>query len=68
MLSKEEQMLEECKSQRKRAYTYMVPLLNLYNKPTVKEDAPVSYAIVTEITNKRCEAEAKKNQYNLRSN
>jgi len=61
-------MLEECKIQRQKAYTYMIPLLNLYNKPTVKEDAPLSYSIVTEVTNKKCEAEAKKNRYYLRSN
>lgn len=68
MLSKEEQLLEECKKGKIRSYTYMIPILDKF-APTI--DRAVSqpiYVLNVESVDTSCRAEARGNRNNLRSN
>ncbi|TGN19782.1 hypothetical protein EHS15_08000 [Leptospira idonii] len=68
MLSREEQISEECEKQRQRSYLYMMTLLERVPITTDKSTAQTIYVLNTESYDIRCRSEARKNRYNLRSN
>lgn len=67
-LSREEQLLEECETNRKNAYLYMMPILQRHTTSGATEANSLVWIGNTEVAYKKCVSESKKNQYNLRSN
>lgn len=67
-LSREKQLLEECETNRKNAYLYMLPILQRHTTSGATETNTLIWVGNAEIAYKKCVSESKKNQYNLRSN
>ncbi|MCZ8155545.1 MAG: hypothetical protein O9264_05475 [Leptospira sp.] len=68
MLSNEENIREECEDQRNRAYLYMIPILDRYAASINRDQSQAIYVANTELVARKCNAEAKKNKYDLRTN
>jgi len=68
MLSNETQLLEECKAQKTRFYTYMLPILDKYASSVDRTLSSAVYITNTELVDKKCRSEAKNNRLQLRTN
>lgn len=67
-LSREEQLHDECNTTRKNGYLYMIPILQKHTTDGVSDTNTIYWIGNTELAYKKCISEAKKNQFNLRSN
>ncbi|ABZ95844.1 Hypothetical lipoprotein [Leptospira biflexa serovar Patoc strain 'Patoc 1 (Ames)'] len=67
-LSREDQLQAECETNRRNGYLYMIPILQRHTTSGATETNSLVWVGNTEIGYRKCSSEAKKNQWNLRSN
>ncbi|TGM26410.1 hypothetical protein [Leptospira levettii] len=67
-LSREEQLHDECDTTRKNGYLYMMPILQRHTTTGVSDTNVTYWVGNTELAYRKCISEAKKNEFNLRSN